>query len=1243
MKQKFFIILLLSLFEMIPVGNHVFAQISEGGTPASFSFQEPVVLSKSIKESFYRAPINFDVAKLREEDKISEKDNLPLRTAMIIPTDLSMENSGEWSTLPDGQRIWQLTVKDEGAIATMLYYDTFYIPQGGRLFIYNKDRTHLLGAYTSHTNPENKKFATEFVAGDEITLEYNEPLSKEGQLTMSYLQDDKPDIKISGIGYGYNYLEIYRTGTLLKSDDSYPCQVNINCPEGSDWQDQKKGIARSVIPYGVLSSYLCSGTMVNNTAQDLFPYYLSAAHCFEHSNISLDQMVLYFHYESPGCDDDEPAGTKTVVGAQLLVELPVEGSSDGALLRLNSSIPPDYDIYYNGWDRRNVAATSGVGIHHPKGNIKKISTFTSTVTTYQWHLPDGRIGAHNAQWLVNFIKTSNGFSQSEGGSSGSPLFNQNGLVVGTLSSGSQEADCISGSPSSYGKLWYHWDNENMAGTKKMMEYLDPLNSGVETLEGTYTAGNGIPKVYLQSLTVSPGTLDPVFDASITDYTVTVDSNVSNITVAATAADAGWTVIGNGVHPLKTGYNTIPVVITVRGGSKTYFIKVIRLGSQDGKNDVYVAGTKWNSSGTNPIAQYWKNGVPISLTDGRFYSAANAIAVSGSDVYTAGTERNSLGKSVAKYWKNDAEVTLTNGMQDASVESIFVSDEIVYVSGYEWNTTNKTVAKYWKNGMEVMLTNGVQDAFAGSIFVSDGDVYVAGYENNGSKFIAKYWKNGTEVLLTNGMQDAYAVSIFVLDGDVYVAGNENDGSKQIARFWKNGMPVSLTDGDFYTDAHSIVVSDGSVYVAGEAGNTNRVSVAKYWKNGFATTLSDGTQHAYANSIAVSGNDVYVAGEDGIGNSAQYWKNGTPIVLLDGTNATARQIVLVSSDNTLQSLSVNSGTVVPEFNADITNYTVNVAYDIKSIIISATTADVNATVSGSGQYTLEVGNNTINVVVTAQNGATKTYTVTVIRAAASNNTNLESLTIDAGMLIPTFDPGITNYTVNVAYDIKSIIISATTADVNATVSGTGQYTLEVGSNTLHVVVIAQSGATKTYTIMAIRMTASSDATLRTIMVDHKPANIKEENDKAYVITIDYTTSVFIDASTNHSTATISESNLGEKQVLPGLNTFDIEVIAEDGTTINYCLEIMVEKEIINSIDDKELDLLVIYPNPADEYVTISGLQGKGILSLFDTSGKQFIKRNITSVEERLYVGNLSRGSYIIQITVGKNVKTVKISIQ
>jgi len=459
----------------------VISQISEGGLPPSFGFES------SLRSSVKPAEISVDlyIKDMVETDNWRARQGGLLRIAQVIPADFSIDKSGDNTTLPDGQKIWRLSLKARDAKAIMLYYSDFYIPEGGRLFIYNAEKTQILGAYTHKTNPAGGLFATEFVGGEELTLEYVYPAASP--------DGERPRISINSIGYGYNESALkaftnIRTVTTRSISDE--CEVDINCEEGDAWQNEKRGVCWMNQRIGN-SGYICTGSAVNNTAEDFKPLILSAHHCSADgdyngvaSSSDMNQWIFYFNREFESCKGSIATTSKTMVGCHLLAYTSIKGQSDGLLLELNQPIPDEYNVYYNGWDRRAAAANSGVSIHHPSGDYKKISTFSSPATTATFN---GEVtcdvGAH---WNVRFVATTNGHGVTEGGSSGSPLFNENKLVVGTLTGGNSQCIAPNGL-NLYGKLYNHWNKYKTDTTQTSMDiWLDPLNTGVETLQGRYS-------------------------------------------------------------------------------------------------------------------------------------------------------------------------------------------------------------------------------------------------------------------------------------------------------------------------------------------------------------------------------------------------------------------------------------------------------------------------------------------------------------------------------------------------------------------------------------------------------------------------------------------------------------------------------------------------------------------------------------------------------------------------------------
>ena len=365
-----------------------------------------------------------DMEKIHAEDAIN--DTIPgilTRVAVAIPVKLNPDSSGKWETLPENDLLWRLTLSVANAQSLDLTFNEFWIPDKGKFFLYNPKTKQTLGAITSEFLRGNKEnpadFSTGIIYGDELTLEYYQP---------SYIKE-RPIITISNIYYGYRYVKKYSgTKSFGDSDD---CQVNVNCSEGQSWQAEKKAVARIYVKLPYAAGW-CSGALVNNAGNNLEPLFLTANHCMDEyfdaiSNPNLSQWIFYWDYEFSGCDDQSNEPTiKSTVGATVLAN---NASSDFALFELTQDPRnlANFVPYYLGWDRSGNSGTGGVGIHHPVGDVKKIATYNITPPN-----SDCFYSGNTNFWKVNWQSTTNGWSVTEAGSSGSPLINNDHRVIGQL-------------------------------------------------------------------------------------------------------------------------------------------------------------------------------------------------------------------------------------------------------------------------------------------------------------------------------------------------------------------------------------------------------------------------------------------------------------------------------------------------------------------------------------------------------------------------------------------------------------------------------------------------------------------------------------------------------------------------------------------------------------------------------------------------------------------------------------------
>ena len=151
--------------------------------------------------------------------------------------------------------------------------------------------------------------------------------------------------------------------------------------------------------------------------------------------------------------------------------------SDFLLVEVEDPIDTSWVPFFAGWDASGNPGQGGVGIHHPSGDRKKISTYGGTLTTSSGYAP----GAH---WKVYWIATETNHGVTEGGSSGSPIFNESHHIVGTLSGGSSFCTAPY-APDLYGKMNRHWEVSGLPDTLQLSAFLDPMATGQLTMNGSY--------------------------------------------------------------------------------------------------------------------------------------------------------------------------------------------------------------------------------------------------------------------------------------------------------------------------------------------------------------------------------------------------------------------------------------------------------------------------------------------------------------------------------------------------------------------------------------------------------------------------------------------------------------------------------------------------------------------------------------------------------------------------------------
>ncbi len=543
-----------------------YAQKSDKSNPKSMGLKLEFIDHYSLymnKRTFGKP----NISALKKEDENDERNGLPPRFGYPLDANLNTTNSGVWKILSNGDRIWRLEIWCTGAISINLLYDKFWLPKGAKFHLYSRNRSQVIGGFSSANNRGTKqnpgKFTTGLLFSESIILELFEPLAVK----------DQSIISVDKVVYGYREINLKKMMTNEAGHgDSGPCQVNVNCSEGKNWQNEKKGVAMIIVD-GMRS---CSGSLINNSSNNRKPYFLTADHCIgsldANGNTDASYYSFWWNYESSTCiQNSSDFVAKSTSGAKLIAN---NSATDFALFELiESPLESNIDVYFNGWNRTTNPTKGGVGIHHPNGDFKKIATHKMTPSP-------GQVYDSNTHWRVNWSQTTNGYSVTEEGSSGSPLFTNNKRIIGQLHGGSRK-DCSdpANDPGEYGRFHVSWDGSSPQ--RRLKDWLDPLNTNKSYLDGIgaepITFQNDLKIVcYDNSKVIN---LNNNYNQPVTwrvSYNVTVlSSNNSSIRVRAKYTNS----MGNGwVKAILSNGKTLQDYFKVGGPPSSNKLKVITTGN-----------------------------------------------------------------------------------------------------------------------------------------------------------------------------------------------------------------------------------------------------------------------------------------------------------------------------------------------------------------------------------------------------------------------------------------------------------------------------------------------------------------------------------------------------------------------------------------------------------------------------------------------------------------------------------------
>lgn len=477
---------LMSAFVFLCLASSLVA-VAEPVVPTASRF--PVLAANRIDAVF---PAPLDLARLGREDQARNRKDIPPRYAVPEVVNITPADRGTWEDLGDGRMLWRLRiVGGEGTTSLNLGFTTFKITPGSQLLLYSTDGSQILRPFTSDDNESHGQLWTPPVTTRDLIVEFTVPKVNVNDFAL----------KLGSINQGYRGFGTTPADAYLKSGS---CNLDVECLDAGDpWRNEVRAVA--VISLG--GGTFCSGSLINDTANDHKMYFMTAAHCSVNAG-NAASLVAIWNYENSFCRTPGSAASGAAGdGSQSQFHTgsffrAASAASDFTLVELDDPPVPAFNHRWAGWDRStgDFTCTDGAPcatIHHPNTDEKRFTYSTTNLVsaTYLGTTSPGN-GTHIwVHWAVDPPGPFTVPNVTEGGSSGSPLYNADRRFVGQLHGG-LSACGVTGDDLSdyYGRFSVSWTGGGTDSTR-LSNWLDAGNTGAMTTDGIdQCTAPGVPTI-----------------------------------------------------------------------------------------------------------------------------------------------------------------------------------------------------------------------------------------------------------------------------------------------------------------------------------------------------------------------------------------------------------------------------------------------------------------------------------------------------------------------------------------------------------------------------------------------------------------------------------------------------------------------------------------------------------------------------------------------------------------------------